>query len=406
MSKYDVLTEWLESQKEDVIHTTFDELSEVVALPDCALRGRSCWANCHTQNASSFQKSWIKAGYEVTQIDMTSRIITFTKQSSASAATIPPAVVGIDPHMGIKTLKKESEDALFEQDVYQLLSENPKHTVSELVKSFNAEKDKEKTNIIKAVYKRFNEAKLKYSAKNKEIARITPALQDLVDENGLDYDCAKNIVLLTKKNSAIIESIIATDDSYYPFARELFKRFGKKAVKHNKNRALFAVIREIDRDNNTNVWRYKQSQACLYKLIDFILDPANDFWNRLKKGDKSLPDELVKTCGTEVRSLASKICKYLAEYLAPQSDAYYINDKFVRQVLPYYLDYYGVKHCIKSGSSLEGKNKYGEYSFSYANLFDLLEKLNKSRSEKHKDGEMTKSELDHILWYCYKSFKA
>ena len=128
-------------------------------------------------------------------------------------------------------------------------------------------------------------------------------------------------------------------------------------------------------------------------------NPANDFWKRLKDGDEKLPDELSSNNvgTTAVKSLSSKICKYLSEEMYGK-DNYYINDKFIRHALLFYLDYYGVNHN-KTSNYLDGKAR------SYADLYSLLAELHKERDKKHNDGKITKSELDHIIWYCYKSFK-
>ena len=40
----------------------------------------------------------------------------------------------------------------------------------------------------------------------------------------------------------------------------------------------------------------------------------------------------------------------------------------------------------------------------YETLHKWLDKLHKARNKKYGD-EIKKSELDHIMWYCYKSFK-
>jgi len=60
------------------------------------------------------------------------------------------------------------------------------------------------------------------------------------------------------------------------------------------------------------------------------------------------------------------------------------------------LDFYEVKHDgVKSINVVN--------SMSYETLHKWLEKLHEARNKKHQC-KITKSELDHILWYCYKSF--
>lgn len=235
-------------------------------------------------------------------------------------------------------------------------------------------------------------AKIKYGKKAKYIEN-----SDIFDNLVQNYHLATDgkLVLLTKQNTEIIEALIQNDDEYFPFSQLLFDHFGFENIRNNTNRALFAVAREIDRDNSTNVWRYKKNRDGFYKLVEYISNPANAFFEALDRGDPSLPDKLVRKCGKGVKSLSSKICKYLSEF-AFQKDNYYINDSFVRHTLLFYLDYYGVEHPgLNTSIAVD--------ALDYQSLYGWLEKLHKARNEKYGD-EIKKSELDHILWYCYKSF--
>lgn len=228
-------------------------------------------------------------------------------------------------------------------------------------------------------------------------------LNALIENNDLQFDDLQNkqlpskgkIVLLTRHNADIIEKLIANDDDYFPFSQLLFNSFGLDKVKNNTDKALLAVAREIDRDNSTNVWRYKERRGSFYKMIEYIADPNNEFFDKLQRGKTNLPDEL-NNCGPALKSLSSKMCKYLSEF-AFGSDHYYINDSFVRAVLPFYLDYYGIPHPkLRSLAAVD--------QLTYVELYGWLEQLHDARNKQYHD-QMTKSELDHILWYCYKSFR-
>ena len=116
-----------------------------------------------------------------------------------------------------------------------------------------------------------------------------------------------------------------------------------------------------------------------------------------KKGERKLPDELVKYCGKRVKSLSSKICKYLSE-LIYRKDNYYIYDKYIRHALPFYLDYYGISHNFNKSKDIN-INKLS-YEDLYKRLEELRDKINRSYRN-----TITKNELDHIIWYCYKSLK-
>lgn len=203
-------------------------------------------------------------------------------------------------------------------------------------------------------------------------------------------------MLLTKDNARIVEELIKNDDDYFPFSQTLFEHYGINKIQHNAEKSLFAVAREIDRDNSTNVWRYKTNRNSFYNMISFISNPKNHFFDRLKSGDTELPDCIVQECGNGLKSLSSKICKYLCEF-AFHKDNYYINDSFVRHILLFYLDYYEIKHQeLKSCNDID--------HLDYIGLHRWLSALHTSRNQKYKD-TITKSELDHILWYCYKSFE-
>ena len=43
---------------------------------------------------------------------------------------------------------------------------------------------------------------------------------------------------------------------------------------------------------------------------------------------------------------------------------------------------------------------------SYEDLHKILDELNNKASRIHNQEKLKKTELDHIIWYCYKSFKA
>lgn len=236
-------------------------------------------------------------------------------------------------------------------------------------------------------------SKIRYSSRTK-IIEDSAIFDQLINDNCLSTD--GKTVLLTKDNARIVEELIKNDDDYFPFSQTLFEHYGINKIQHNAEKSLFAVAREIDRDNSTNVWRYKTNRNSFYNMISFISNPKNHFFDRLKSGDTELPDCIVQECGNGLKSLSSKICKYLCEF-AFHKDNYYINDSFVRHILLFYLDYYEIKHQeLKSCNDID--------HLDYIGLHRWLSALHTSRNQKYKD-TITKSELDHILWYCYKSFE-
>ena len=141
-------------------------------------------------------------------------------------------------------------------------------------------------------------------------------------------------------------------------------------------------------------------------MVAYISNPNNNFFNNLKSGCVGLPDEICNKCGNGLKSLSSKVCKYLFGFFQYTNtnggdNKYYINDSYIRHALLFYLDYYGVN---KVAGSKKLKNTGNVDSLSYKELHHLLSELHKARDIKHNDGILTKTELDHIIWYCYKSF--
>lgn len=81
-SKYQPLQEYLEKNNAAEITLTFTEIEEIIGntLPDSARTKRQWWGN---RNKGALQAiSWIKAGYNVTKINLDEKKITFSKPVS------------------------------------------------------------------------------------------------------------------------------------------------------------------------------------------------------------------------------------------------------------------------------------------------------------------------------------
>lgn len=205
------------------------------------------------------------------------------------------------------------------------------------------------------------------------------------------------IVLLNKNNSQIIENEINNNPDYNGnFARKIYeyhKMTSGGSFPEYKQTAALDVVRMIDFENSTQIWRFRNNRNYLTKMVDYIVDPYSNFWQDLAKGDIDLIGNLINASGASYtvggpRSLASKICRYLSLYHF-NADAYYVNDSVVRHVLPYYLNYYGL--------TLPSKNKTYFDHISYNDLHNYLEKIRSQICP-----NLTKEELDHLMWYCYK----
>ncbi len=258
---------------------------------------------------------------------------------------------------------------------------------------------------VKELFDDFNAAELKYNKNKKRtiITKVSPVLKKLIDDYKLGNH--NNIILLTRDNADTIEGIIKKDPNYFGFSKIIYQKhyndFKNNAdIWANRDGSLFALLRILDVDNSTNVWRYKYKRDNFNKMLNYMIEPKNEFFTKLEKGDVNLPDILSsnEVGGTAVKSFSSKVCHYIC-IEAFGLDLYYKNDKFIRAALPFYLDEYAVKHNIKSKGKVD--------SFNYKELHETLESLLDAANKKHKNNpKITKGELDHIIWYCYKSFKA
>lgn len=227
---------------------------------------------------------------------------------------------------------------------------------------------------------------------------------NFIEKNDLNHD--DKIILLNQHNSQIVENLIKNDSKYEPKAKNLYKALlddpdNKQSFNFNDGEKVDKVIAQIDIDNSTfdiANSRRKGNPTARESFVDYILKQENDFVSKLN-GNAETIKQLVEDLRLShqhynPKSLASKVCKYFHEYYF-DNDKFFINDKVVRSVLPYYLDYYGIEHNLNTANNR---------NLSYCGLYDYLEKLREAAKTKH--GEYIKrSELDHILWYCYKIYK-
>ena len=65
--KYAPLGNWLKEHGGDSVKLTFDELNQIIPIPNHAYKNRPSWANL--SSPASFCSSWISAGYVLTQQD-------------------------------------------------------------------------------------------------------------------------------------------------------------------------------------------------------------------------------------------------------------------------------------------------------------------------------------------------
>lgn len=223
--------------------------------------------------------------------------------------------------------------------------------------------------------------------------------------NGVDLNM-DYLVLLTKENANKVNAAIASDPKYPNYMEMVFNHFktinGGAFPRYDK-RAVYALIRIIDYENSTDV--IVHNNEAFNNIIDFITEAPtpgntdNDFWTKLSARDITLVQVLIDCAvtGNKPYSLASKICKYVYKFvfgIHGLFDGYYINDLFVRQVVPAYYNFY----C---GRRINNPNRA-----NYPQLCSYLEEIhNEVNTIARSTGkpEIDKDELDHIMWYCYKN---
>lgn len=216
---------------------------------------------------------------------------------------------------------------------------------------------------------------------------------------------------LTTANSAIVESLIPIGlrqhgtgrrlaNPYLPNALRVFNE--RKVATHgvfnfSSHNDVYAVVFQIEQDNSTMDFRFHGGVGCDF-ITNYILDPRNDFVRKIAPGTApaiatalvdDIRNQMVAAGLYDARSLASKVCKYFSEFNSSMTaDVFYIDDSFVRESIPYYLDYlFGMR---VSHSAVEAS--------TYTQLYDWLSLIHTRVT----GGALTKSHFDHLLWYIYR----
>lgn len=95
--KYAPLGNWLKGHAGDSVKLTFDELNQIIPIPNHAYMNRPSWANL--SSPASFCSSWISAGYVVDSISLEEQWVVFRKgevQSHTHHHTVSGQRVYID----------------------------------------------------------------------------------------------------------------------------------------------------------------------------------------------------------------------------------------------------------------------------------------------------------------------
>lgn len=230
-------------------------------------------------------------------------------------------------------------------------------------------------------------------------------------EQGLEVD-DDNLVKLTKHNSKIVEKFIKEgiidEDNfvvyaspYFPNAKNLYMSYcknKKKKFDFKNITKVYLVLKQIDKDNSTQDFKHKY--VCCRACTNYIVNNTDDFLKKLNGDIKDIQGLVHDMCNIvqeqseneglgkyEARSLVSKICKYLHEFRF-KADKFYIYDSVVCSILPVYFKKFGIET-----TGIETDNWYQGY-------FDLINQVFEHREWK----KMTKTQFDHLLWFCYRNW--
>lgn len=147
---------------------------------------------------------------------------------------------------------------------------------------------------------------------------------------------------------------------------------------------LYELIKLIASSNST-----RTPDSNIRILADYIFNNMASFLKRLNSGDYTLVDDLANLKGLTRRekSLASKICRYLEEWIYT-TDNFAINDSVIRATLPYYLMEYGLDYNV----NLE--------KMSYVQFMKVFNEL--KAAVQTKEPTITGHMIDNIIWYTYR----
>jgi hypothetical protein len=204
---------------------------------------------------------------------------------------------------------------------------------------------------------------------------------------------AKNrddIVSLSIANSVDVERKMSESAQYQPRAEKKYEEHILKGDWGTKE-STRDVVRQLRTDSGIRI-----ANDIVDKLVDYIVDHNNKFYDDLEKGNLELPEKLakyaVKKPGRDLKTLVTIICKYLEEFVF-HKDNFYVFERVLITMLPRYLSSYGVDEKLWVGKKV-GDLTYKEY-------YDIVHALHHARNNIH-HGTLTKGELVHIIWYAYK----
>ena len=175
---------------------------------------------------------------------------------------------------------------------------------------------------------------LRSKADDEIVSLSTPS-----DIRAADFALDENYMYaLTRENSDKALACIHTSARYRKSPYEdYYKQRGKSLADYTEEE-IRTIVKQIANSNST------RTPNCSIDIIAaYMAKNLTGFLQRLHSGDVQLVEELGYLDGfpRHENSLASKICSYLSR-LEYKKSQYVISDSVVREILPYYLKYYGI----------------------------------------------------------------
>lgn len=245
-----------------------------------------------------------------------------------------------------------------------------------------------------------------------------------MEDNRYKFDLDANGVLaLTAENVDRINFIIDNDSNFRLFSdMDNLKSVGRYVADRKETTPwsvdeILHIVTEIDKQNSTHQDSIgvkkdadnptAKNNGGRQKTAEYIYN-ISGLYERLKNGDASLVNDIAKSLyksdggGRYTFSFASKFCTYVSQALY-NSDEYFVYDKVVSDILPYYAWAYLEKDCyfgrtkskISKVFGIDDKN--GDYE-SYRKLIDAI----RYRNEELTGYLISRKNFDHLLWYYFK----
>ena len=246
-----------------------------------------------------------------------------------------------------------------------------------------------------------------------------------VDDLSLDMlEPDKRIIDITEKNVTIINAILRIDSSYrnafdendesgvssaYLISHEPFLKEDGSYLQ-DKN-CLEKIIKRINIENSTHL----AVAGAQSDVLDVIYGRIGTLKAELESRTPTLVDDIAKSCkARDSFSFATKFCHYVSLYTlqGEVKDSYPIYDRVLADVLAYYYLKYAedkqlfVKTRCRTCRSVldelilvDRKASDKQYRYEvYRNFIDAII----SGVEREKKFRISRTDLDHLLWYYYK----